>query len=226
MSYFVHRERLPRLFKKCPVSFVLIGLVTLVYLIDTILDGELFKRGALVPALIKVFGQYERLFLSMFLHSGLMHFLSNTLFGLAILGMGLEKMIGSIKYAIVYLVSGIGASLLIYFINLMNVPFANPFSATIGASGAIYGVMGVFLYIVIFRKDLIWESDRQYLMGLFVINLIFTFVFPNISILGHVGGFVIGFILGFFLFLDGNKERREHRKLQREWKKVRREYGE
>ena len=90
-----------------------------------------------------------------------------------------------------------------------------------GASGAIFGVLGVFLYIIIFRRDVIFESDRKYLSGLILMNVIFTFAVPRISILGHLGGLITGFILGFFIFLPGISDRMHHRKLRREWKKLR-----
>lgn len=218
MSLFVHRAPFNVFVKRCPVSFVLIVLMTLAFLIDLVFPMDpILHYGALQPFRV-YYGQWYRLFLTIFIHGGFIHFLFNTFFGLAILGAGLEKLIGSIKYAVVFLFSGIGSSLLIYFVNLR----INPFLVTIGASGAIFGFLGVFLYIILFRRELIWESDRQYLVGLLVLNLITTFIAPNISILGHIGGLICGFIIAYFLFLSGFKGRREHRRLRKEWKKIQR----
>lgn len=223
MSLFIHREPFKRFIKRCPVTAILVIIMIVVHIIDFFgipglyEPGFIYRNGALVPIRVKNLRQYERLFLSMFLHANLMHLLFNTFFGIAILGAGLEKLLGSVKYALVFLISGLGASLFIYFINLL----LKPESITIGASGAIFGVLGVFLYIILFRRDLIFESDRQYLSGLIILNVVFTFIGPRISIIGHLGGLFAGFIIAFFLFLPGISDRLYHRRLRREWKKIR-----
>lgn len=217
MSLFIHRERFPRLVKRCPVSFTLIVLITLAYLFDLItLRKILFYHGALVPARVINDGEYHRLILPIFIHASIFHLFFNVFFGIAVLGAGLEKLIGSVKYALVFFLSALGASLLVTFVNIHYTPY----QATIGASGGIYGVLGVFLYVILFRKDLIFVSDRQYLAGLIIINVVFTLIWRDISILGHFGGLITGFIIGFFLFLPGISDRLYHRKLRRQWREL------
>jgi rhomboid protease GluP len=201
---FIHNEGIKEMIKKYPVNAGLVVLLSLVYLITVFTGGfngqNLYDLGALHPASVAE-GEYYRLLFSMFLHGSTMHFIMNTFFGIAILGIALEKLIGSVKYFIVYFVSGLTSSLLVYFANLH-------IGLTVGASGAIYGILGVFLFILLFMKEILYESERQYLIGLIVINAVTTFIFPNVSKLGHLGGLVAGFILGFiFLFKRWRRKR-------------------
>jgi rhomboid protease GluP len=204
MSLFIHNEGMKEIVKKYPVNTSLIVILSLVYLLTIFTGGftgqNLYELGAMHNASVEA-GEYYRLVFSMFLHGSTMHFIMNTFFGIAILGIALEKLIGSIKYAIVYFVSGLTSSLLIYFVN-------NHAGFTVGASGAIYGVLGVFLFIILFMKEILYESERQYLVGLIIINAVATFIFPNVSRLGHIGGLIAGFILGFiFLFNRWRRKR-------------------
>jgi rhomboid protease GluP len=157
---------------------------------------NLVKLGGLVPLFVRYFDEYYRLFTTMFLHGSLIHFLMNNFFGLLIICAGLERLIGSFRYFFIYLLSGLISSLFIVFIQ-------DPLSltVTVGASGAIYGVMGCFLYIIFFKSHLLSIIDQRYIRNLLIINLIFTFIYPSVSILGHLGGLLGGLLLSpLFLY--------------------------
>ena len=124
------------------------------------------------------------------------NFLSNTVIGLFVLSGTLERLIKPFKFVVLYIVAGLGASLFIVFSSNETIP---GFDVTVGASGAIFAVLGCLLYISIFRHDLIHQAERKSIFALIGIQMVFTFVTPMISIPGHVGGLISGFLLSFLL---------------------------
>lgn len=186
--------------KESPVT-ALILVVNTIFLLLTIykggFDGQtLVDLGGLWPRLVTENGEYYRLLLTMFLHGSILHFLSNMVIGVYVLSSGLEKLIGSMKFALLYFLSGIGASIVIVLVTD---------NLTIGASGAIFGVLGAYLYMIVNKKDMLDERDKQSLIGLVAINVFFTFVMPGISIPGHIAGLAIGYILSFLLNFNSYK---------------------
>jgi rhomboid protease GluP len=157
------------------------------YLFGGFTTAVLLKLGAIFPPYIIDNQEYHRLILAMFLHGSIIHFLMNN-FVLYQLGAYLERLIGSINYLILYMVSGLISSIVITY-------FGEVMSITIGASGAIYGVMAGLLMLTFIRTH--WFSDHQIrnIRQLMILNVIFTFIVPNISIFGHLGGLVAGLLL-------------------------------
>lgn len=131
-------------------------------------------------------GQYWRLFTSILLHSGLMHTVFNS-FTLVLFGPALEQMLGKGKFLFAYFAAGFIGNLATFLIN----PTA--FYSYVGASGAIFGLFGLYVYMVVFRKDLIDQASAQIILVIFVIGLIMTFLRPNINIYAHIFGFIGGF---------------------------------
>ncbi|MDF2700856.1 MAG: gluP [Haloplasmataceae bacterium] len=202
MSVFQHNVNIEGFIKRFPVSTILI-LINTAFFIITIFTGgfstlNLLKLGGLNYYAV-TFGEYYRLIIAIFLHGSIMHYLFNTFFGIAIIGAGLEKLIGSWKFLIAYLGSGILSSVFVVFISPRNY-------ITVGASGAIYGVLGVFLYIIFYKKHLLSYADRMYIRNLFIINIVFTFISPSISKAGHIGGVLAGFVIGFLLFFRDKRK--------------------
>lgn len=199
MSIFSSYGSLKDYYKKSPVTTVLIFLVFLMVIVTYVKGGfttsTLLDLGALDPVLVKD-GEYYRLFTVMFLHGSVDHFLSNTVIGLFVLSGTLERLIKPIKFLILYIVAGLGASLFIVFSSSESVA---GFDVTVGASGAIFAVLGCLMYISIFRHDLIHKAERKSIYALIAIEMVFTFTTPLISIPGHVGGLISGFILSFIL---------------------------
>jgi len=200
MSIFSSYGSLRDYYKKSPVTTLLIFLVFLMLILTIITGGftieNLTKLGALDTALVKEYGEYYRLFTVMFLHGSTEHFLSNTVIGLFVLSGTLERLIKPLKFLILYIVAGIGASIFIVFTSSETIMGQD---VTVGASGAIFAVLGSLLYISIFRHDLIQKAERKSIYALIVIQMVFTFATPMISIPGHVGGLISGFILSFLL---------------------------
>ena len=199
MSIFSSYGSLKDFYKKSPVTTALIFFVFLMVLVTYFSGGftvqTLLDLGALDPVLVKD-GEYYRLFTVMFLHGSTDHFLSNTVIGLFVLSGTLERLIKPFKFAVLYIVAGLGASLFIVFSSSETIA---GYDVTVGASGAIFAVLGSLLYISIFRHDLIRKAERKSIYALIAIEVVFTFVTPLISIPGHVGGLISGFILSFLL---------------------------
>lgn len=138
-------------------------------------------------------GEWYRIVTSGFLHAGLMHLGFNML-ALWNLGMILEPALGRLRFALVYLVSLLTGSL--------GVLVLSPDSLTVGASGAVFGLMGALVTAQRARGIDPWSSGLGGVLG---INLLFTFAIPGISIGGHLGGLVGGLLAGWVLLDAGPK---------------------
>lgn len=181
-------------------TYVLIGLNVLAFLglvfggggFDG--GGRLFDDGALNGFAVAD-GEWWRIVTAGFLHAGPIHILFNMYF-LYFLGSLLEPAIGTVRFLTVYFVSLIGGSLgAILLSHDVN---------TVGASGAVFGLMGAGILAMRARGI----DPMQSGLGLvLLINLGITFVIPNISIGGHLGGLAAGFVAGYLLFDVAERKR-------------------
>jgi membrane associated rhomboid family serine protease len=163
------------------VTKILIGINVGVYLLELAMGGQvngtgnrIYENGALYGPLVAA-GDWWRLFTAMFLHYGPIHLAFNML-ALWFFGGAVEQAIGRSRYLLVYVVSGLAGS--------AGALVFTPNSVTVGASGAIFGILGAALVL---------ERQRNYVLGggaigIIVLNLVFTFAIPGISIGGHLGG--------------------------------------
>jgi membrane associated rhomboid family serine protease len=142
--------------------------------------SELFIDWYLGPGMV-AYGEWWRLFTAGFLHYGPVHIALNML-GLYVLGRELEPELGRLRFIAVYLVSLLGGSVAVFLFGEMN-------PATAGASGAVFGLMGGFAVLLIRKR-----MSAGPAIGLIAVNVYLSFVFPGISILGHIGGLVTGAI--------------------------------
>lgn len=129
-------------------------------------------------------GEWYRLVTSMFTHQAPWHIGFNML-SLWWIGGPLEAALGRARYLTLYLVSGLAGSALTYLL-------ADPHQATLGASGAVYGLFGATVVLV--RR---LNYDMRPVIALLVINLIFTFGFSGIAWQAHIGGLVAGLACGY-----------------------------
>jgi membrane associated rhomboid family serine protease len=157
-------------------------------------SGDLFRDFALSRATVGD-GEVWRLVTAGFLHAGLMHLFFN-MFGLYILGTMLEPAIGRVRVAAIYFVSLLAGS--------FGALLLQESGYTVGASGAIFGLMGAAVVIMRNRGINPMESGLGLWIGL---NLLITFTFPGISIGGHIGGLIGGALVAAILF-DGTERLR------------------
>lgn len=133
-------------------------------------------------------GQYWRLLTPIFMHSGFSHVLFNS-FSLLLFGPALEKMLGSSRFLFVYLFSGFIANIATLMVEPLTFNH-------VGSSGAIFGLFGYYLSIIMFRKTMLSRQNSQIIITLLVINLLMTFLQPNINITAHLFGLLGGFLIG------------------------------
>jgi rhomboid protease GluP len=151
--------------------------------------GQVLNEGALIPALVAV-GEAWRLLSSVFLHSGVTHLGFNML-SLYFLGSFVEEAFGRGRFLALYLLSGISGGLAYLYFGEFNAP-------AVGASGAIFGLLGGVLGYALRRGTFSWQNPliRQLLI-LLALNLYLGFSIPNISNTAHLGGLAGGFLFGW-----------------------------
>jgi rhomboid protease GluP len=133
-------------------------------------------------------GQIWRLITPTFMHSGFSHMLFNS-FSLVLFGPPLERMLGKGRFLFVYLVSGLIANIATLLLEPLT--FIH-----VGSSGAIFGLFGYYISILIFRKRWMTKESSQIILTLCAVSLIMTFIQPNINITAHLFGLIGGFLLG------------------------------
>lgn len=196
------------------VTPILFYLNSMVYLVMVIMGTDAFSPsvedllnwGALTAYYV-FDGEVWRMLTCTFLHGGLIHLAMN-MYALLILGYVIEPLIGSGRFTAAYLISGIGGSLL----SMMS----NPMAVSVGASGAIFGLMGLLLVLMLGKR--IRAENPNMLRTLFIIvglNLLIGFTIPRIDNAGHIGGLLGGAVSALALFPLGrlNGRRRSSRNL-------------
>jgi membrane associated rhomboid family serine protease len=143
-------------------------------------EGALFGSIRGIPTLGVAHGQWWRIISSGFLHENLIHIGFN-MYVLYILGQMLEPVLGRLRFATIY-----GVSLLTGSLGALLV---TPHSPTVGASGAVFGLMGAAAVEMRSRQIPLMQSGVG---GLILINLVISFTLPGISWGGHVGGLIGG----------------------------------
>lgn len=185
-----------------PVTYSLIALCVLAYLAELAGGGTNAIEGG--GSVIRDFGLFGpavdagepyRIVTSAFLHAGLLH-LGFNMFALYFLGTLLEPAVGHARFAAIYFVSLLGGA--------FGALLLDPLELTVGASGAVFGLMAAAFLIARDRG----LDDLASQIGFFVvINLVFTFSIPNISVGGHLGGLAAGGIAALALAAAGRRGR-------------------
>ena len=148
-------------------------------------------EGALIPALVAE-GQAWRLVSSVFLHSGFLHLALNML-SLYFLGSFAENAFGRGRFLALYLLSGLSGGIAYLYFGGFDAP-------AVGASGAIFGLLGGILGYALRRGSFSWQNPviRQLLI-LLAINLYIGLSIPNVSNTAHMGGLAGGFVFGYLV---------------------------
>ena len=187
-----------RKYSHCSVNLCLAALQAAVFLLCLLTGDRLYVAGRCGTNLVLEQGEYWRLLTSVFLHSGFTHLGSNLLVQV-LMGNAVERNLGHIKYLILYLASGIGGNVVsVLYDHAMGV---NIYS--VGASGAVFGVMGVLMLLIIKgRKKLQRGSSMLVRAGFALFYAVYSgFRNPYTDNAAHLGGLAVGVLLGLILTL-------------------------
>ncbi len=187
-------------FRKEPVTFILILINVLVFLVSDLTGYSqdvmhMLDLGAAYTPLITEGGEVYRLFTSMFLHFGIAHLLNNMLV-LFVLGSRLERAAGKIRFLVIYLLGGVAGNVISLLLELDS----GDYSVSAGASGAVFAVMGAMIYIVVRNRGWLEDLSWRQIVVMALFSLYFGFASSGVDNAAHVGGLISGGILAVILY--------------------------
>ena len=186
--------------KKVIVTYILIGILILIYLLGFVYgQSNLINKFALYGPYIREHHEYYRLITGTFLHGNLFHLLSNC-YALYVVGTQIESFYGKKKMLFIYLLSLVCGSLLTVALSE---------NASVGASGAIFGLMGSLLYFGYYYRVFLGSTWKNNILPVIVINLVLGFIIPGIDYLGHIGGLIGGILASMIVGLKYKKKKRD-----------------
>ncbi len=189
--------------KKIVITNILIFINVLMFFVvfaaskANITAGALVSFGALYAPLVKN-GEIFRLITTGFLHGGVLHLLFN-MYALYLIGTQLEGFIGKKNFLIIYFYSLISASLMSMIIN--------PYTVSVGASGAIFGLLGSLLYFGYQYRLYLGSVMKTQIIPVIVINLIFGFTMSGIDNAAHIGGLIGGALIAMALGVQQKEDK-------------------
>ncbi|PLR95558.1 rhomboid family intramembrane serine protease [Bacillus sp. T33-2] len=187
---FTRTENFKEFIRLYPIVSTIVSIHLLLYLVTNVpvFPGRLIFEQMSGVNLYIAEGEYWRLVTPVFIHSGFSHVLFNS-FSLILFGPALERMVGKVRFLILYLVSGIAANAATFL--LQPLTFTH-----VGSSGAIFGLFGFYIAIITFKRFMLSKENSQTIMTIAAIGIIMTFIQPNINVTAHLFGFLSGFLIG------------------------------
>ncbi len=176
------------------VSTILVVINVIVFLICTFTGNLLYNMGELDIRGVLGAGEYGRIIWSLFLHSDINHIFNNMII-LFFLGAMIEREVGHIRYGIIYFLAGIGGNILSLSYKLLT----NDMAGTIGASGAVFGLDGVLLALILFSGRKLPNITPTRVLLMIGYSLYSGFVGVNVDNAAHIGGLFTGFLAGIFI---------------------------
>lgn len=189
-------------------TFIIILNVLVFFIVNTMgstrNSSYLLERGALYWPAVKQLHQFYRLITYMFLHSGFEH-LANNMIILLVIGDNLERATGKWRFLVIYFVSGVIAGIASLSYNMLK--GAN--AVSVGASGAIFGVVGAMAYIVIINKGHLENISSRQMVMFVLFSLYGGLTSQGIDNAAHIGGLLAGAVLAAILYRKPKKEQQE-----------------
>lgn len=188
--------------KKRPIiTYLIISINILVYLFMMVYgkDYIIYKYG--ISSISFRMGEYYRIITSMFLHGGITHLFIN-MYSLYVLGPQIESFFGKTKYLIIYLISGICGGLLSVVFNLNSI--------SVGASGALFGLLGSILYFGYYYRTYLGNVIKSQILPIIIANLAIGFIVSGIDNFAHIGGLISGIMTSMIVGVP-NKETKSDR---------------
>ena len=181
------------------INVILIVVNVLIWLVmcikgDTRSAEFMYDHGALYPTDV-LNGEWYRLVSAMFLHFGAEHLISN-MFMQYFLGDMLLRALSQWKFAFVYLLAGLGGNVMSLVMMLMTGDFA----VAAGASGAIYGIIGALLWVVLRNGGKFESISVPRMLLATAIYIGYGFTTEGVDAWAHLGGAAVGFLVAVLLY--------------------------
>jgi membrane associated rhomboid family serine protease len=174
------------------VTFTIIGVAVVIQLMEYVLTpiwAVIFEAAAMWPPGVAE-GEWWRLVSVVLLHGGIIHVGFNMLLTYQ-LGPQIERQLGSVSFAALFVATAAAGSALAYFLGPPGVP-------GVGASGAVFGLVGAWLAPAVRRRTTAWgRMMLNQLGGLLILNALVPFIIPRVSWQAHLGGLAAGFLIGW-----------------------------
>lgn len=190
--------------KKIVVTYVIMAICAVVFLLTYILgkgstDGyTLYQFGAVLSSSVRN-GEIWRLLTGTFLHAGFIHLFAN-MYSLFIIGSQLETFVGKRKFVFIYLISALSGS-------LMSCIFSD--SLSVGASGAIFGLLGSMLYFGYHYRLYLGSVLKNQIIPIILLNLFLGFSLSGIDNAAHIGGLIGGILSTMSVGITGKSTKTE-----------------
>ena len=182
----------------CVVMYIILGINNGNFLTFSATSLAIFGGNNL---LLVQNGEVWRILTSAFLHVGLIHLVVN-MYSLAIIGTQVETFIGKWKFLFIYFISAIGG-------NLLSLVFSQANVVSVGASGALFGLMGALLYFGYHYRLYLSEAIRNQIIPIILINLLIGFIVPEIDNVAHIGGLIGGYLASMAFGIENKSEKRD-----------------
>ncbi len=172
------------------VSVSLVAINVIVFFICAVTKEVLYDAGCCGIFEVVMGQEYWRILTATFLHLDVEHLFNNMLL-LGFMGAMLEKIIGHLPFTVIYFLSGIGGNLL----SLCVKWYQEDWAVSLGASGAVFGLDGLLLAIVLILRDRVEDIPLSRVVIMIGLSLYSGFATPNVDNAGHVGGLLVGFLI-------------------------------
>lgn len=180
--------------KRYCVVAALFAVNALIFALSFVFGDEIYAAGSLDAAKIIDAHQYYRLVSCMFIHGGIEHIAGNMLF-LVALGEMLERSMGHLRFLILYMTSGLGAS--ICSLNFIVLSGSN--YTSVGASGAIFGMIGAVLYLTLANNGRYNTISAKRVILAIIYQIYIGLRTPFVDNAAHIGGLIWGVLVMLFL---------------------------
>jgi len=171
--------------KKYPlITYTLIGINILLFVYTLFANYDVLLKYGMYNAFIKE-GEFYRLFTCMFLHNGIIHLIFN-MYALYVVGPQIESFFGKWKFLFIYIISGLCGSVLSFTFNID--------ALSVGASGAIFGLLGSMLYFGYHYRTYLGNVIRSQIIPIIIYNLVLGFTLNGVDNFGHIGGLIGGIL--------------------------------
>ena len=185
----------------CTIALIAVN-VAVFFILSLFGDTEdavfMMRHGAMYGYLVTHDHEFYRLFTCLFLHFGIEHLLNNMVI-LGALGWHLEQQTGRIRFLLIYFGSGLSGNI----VSLIFHGAAQEHTVSAGASGAIFGLMGALLWVVIANHGRLGRLSGRGMLVMVALSLYFGLSSSGVDNYAHIGGLLSGFLLALLLYRKG-----------------------